>query len=198
MEGSNEKVFDLSLILPINSDKIRLHEGDGNGTGILYCGKQYTGSGQCQCHSCDGVCGPNNGCACPECECILSFYLYSSGKMKCNYCNNTLIRLSLKNLQALTGGYNSFGCDVCKKCYSSIFIPVLHCFSCEYDVCPPCAIKRIDNSNIINIPNANQLIYGEGLLYCGKKFTNKCICGGCDGSKYNNLLYYIKNLKLIL
>jgi hypothetical protein len=37
-------------------------------SGKLYCGGQYTMSGNCKCGRCDGVCGPQGGCQCPACE----------------------------------------------------------------------------------------------------------------------------------
>lgn len=178
-----------NLIFPINSEGIQLIEGNGIWKGILYCGRQYSSSSQCKCGNCDGRCGPHDGCACPECESILSYMLYSTGKMKCGKCNGILIRLSLRNLQAVTKSYSAFICDICRGRYDRKSIQVLHCFNCEYDVCPPCALKQVDISILENsqgiIPKFGRN-GGEGLLYCGRTYGYSCLCGKCNGSKKKN------------
>ena len=172
--------------LIFKNSKTIIKEGTGNGEGILYCGKEYTNNEGCQCGTCDGKCGPNNGCACPDCENTLGYLLYTTGKMKCNKCEKSLIRINLFNLKALTSSYNILGCDICKKKYKKNFLPVLHCFKCKYDICPKCAFSKINLSDIKNydkiIPNPGKK-NGEGILYCGKEYTteNYCICGDCDG-----------------
>ena len=54
--------------------------GESGGTGgftglnprnILYCGKRKD---ECKCGSCDGVCGPNNGCPCQDCFALLKVF----------------------------------------------------------------------------------------------------------------------------
>lgn len=183
-----------NLIFPKNSEGIQLQEGTELGRGILYCGRQYSSYGQSKCGGCDGQCGPHNGCACPECENILSYMLYISGKMTCEKCKGILIRLPLRNLQELTKTYSAFFCDICRERFTDKWIPVLHCFSCDYDVCPPCALKMVENCYFENMPR-NIPVFGknrgEGLLYCGRKYTNRCLCGTCDGSKKINLNIYI-------
>jgi len=46
---------------------------------IFYCGGRYTSSGKCLCGTCDGQCGPNNGCPCQNCIVTLEMVLLSSG-----------------------------------------------------------------------------------------------------------------------
>ena len=169
-----------------NSKNTIIKEGNGDAKGILYCGQKYTNNGGCQCSTCDGFCGPNNGCACPDCEYTLAYLLYATEKMKCGKCNQILIRINLYNLRAITKSYDSFGCDICKKSYNKGYIPVLHCNECNYDICPKCAFSKINLSDLkkhkneIPLPGKNS---GEGILYCGTKYTNDgfCICKGCDG-----------------
>lgn len=60
----------------------------------------------------------------------------------------------------------------------------MHCFNCDYDMCPPCAFSKLEGLNssklIKTIPTPG-IGHGEGILYCGKKFTKQCLCGSCDG-----------------
>ena len=39
---------------------------------LRYCGRRFCDPGQCPCGSCDGKCGPTNGCCCPRCH-LLNF-----------------------------------------------------------------------------------------------------------------------------
>jgi len=52
-------------------------------TGMLYCGKRYASRGQCICGSCDGCCGPNNGCPCPDCYTTFEMVVLSAG-LRCS------------------------------------------------------------------------------------------------------------------
>ena len=81
-----------------NSTK-SINEGNGDGKGILYCGEEFTKNGYCPCGTCDGYCGMDNGCACPDCYYTLSYMLYMTGKMICPKCNKTLIRIIVANLK---------------------------------------------------------------------------------------------------
>ena len=60
-----------------NSDGVKVQRGGPRGTGgdtglppasVYYCGRRMN---QCRCGSCDGVCGPNNGCPCNSCLALL-------------------------------------------------------------------------------------------------------------------------------
>jgi len=170
-----------------NSKGIVMKEGTELCQGILYCGQKYTCNNGCQCGNCDGYCGIHNGCACPDCEYTLSYILYCTGKMKCGKCNNDLIRLNLNNLHSITGNYNyAFVCDLCDGRYNKKCIPVMHCFNCNYDICPKCAFSFINKYCINNLritPSHQGIGNGEGILYCGNRYTNngKYICGTCDG-----------------
>ena len=50
--------------------------GTFGGEGIFYCGKKYTFPNMCICSTCDGQCGPYNGCPCPICDLILGYNIY--------------------------------------------------------------------------------------------------------------------------
>ena len=73
----------------IQNSKKFINEGSGLGKGLLYCGEIYANENGCPCGTCDGRCGPDNGCSCPDCEYILSYILYSSGKMRCDKCKTS-------------------------------------------------------------------------------------------------------------
>ena len=70
--------------LIFRNSKQYINEGNGNGKGILYCGKKYSNEGCCKCGTCNGYCGPDNGCACPDCE-----YIYYIQQVKC-YVKNVI------------------------------------------------------------------------------------------------------------
>ena len=161
-----------------------MNRGSGDCQFLLYCGKRYTGHNGCQCLHCDGTCGPHYGCPCPDCYYTLGFILYSTGKMICPLCQNMLRRLNIFNLIILTQR-TSFACNICYKNYTKLYIPIMHCINCNYNVCPNCAFAKIDFNNL---KISDNLLYigsegGEGMIYCGKMYCNngKCLCGGCDG-----------------
>ena len=166
----------------INSKGKEIKEGTGNGQGILYCGEKYTTESGCKCTSCNGFCGPRNGCACPECEYTLSYILYATNKMKCGQCENMLTRMHLGELWSIKKQYSSFKCNICQKKYDNFSVPVMHCLHCNYDMCPKCAFSKITTNNLQNFVSTMPIQSG-GVFYCGKKFTDsgECICGLCDG-----------------
>ena len=157
-----------------NSKNI-INEGKNIGEGILYCGKKYTNKDACECGNCDGYCGPENGCACPDCEYTLTYILYSTNKMICEKCKKNLIRIKLCNLLLLLP--NNKKQLTCKKCKNNIiypFIQISHCFKCNYSICSKCAFLNIssfqnkNNNNIYNYSNTN--FVNLGAIYCGKKY----------------------------
>ena len=103
----------------------------------------------CPCGDCDGHCGPDNGCPCPDCDYTLSYILYFTGKMKCEICKKTLIRINIFNLRNILKSNiyymgNDFTCDSCYKDYTGIlFIPLMVCKKCNYKLCPKCAFSKI-------------------------------------------------------
>ncbi|KAG4083208.1 hypothetical protein H8356DRAFT_1750396 [Neocallimastix lanati (nom. inval.)] len=167
-----------------NSKGIVMKQGTEVCQGILYCGKKFASNHGCKCGTCDGYCGIHNGCACPDCEYTLSYILYCTGKMKCGKCNNDLIRLNLKNIQLITGRYSAFICDTCNGRYYQKYIPIMHCFKCNFDLCPKCAFSNISKYHLNNLRITSSLqSISDGVLYCGNRYTTcgKCICGTCDG-----------------
>ena len=174
------------------NSKKSINEGTGDGKGILYCGEIFTNEGGCPCHSCDGHCGPDNGCACPNCYYTLSYILYMTGKMICPYCHKTLIRIYIYNLQLLKESNINYYCSKChKNYYDKIYIPLMHCMKCNYNLCPPCAFSNIsvydeENSDLPKIDIADLKVglnKGMGNIYCNKIYVDKiyCLCGKCDG-----------------
>ena len=158
-----------NFIFPQNSSGITLQEGNGNYKGILYCGRKYTSYHGCRCKKCDGVCGPDSGCPCPECDYILSYSLYSTGKMICEKCSMTLIRLNIADIQKLFIRNNKYTCGKCLQHYYTFDnMPFLHCFNCNYNLCPSCAFYILKTSIPENyIPTCPH--FGEKVLdtlYC--------------------------------
>ena len=159
-----------------NSKKY-INEGNGPGEGILYCGEFYTNPNGCSCHDCDGQCGPDNGCPCPDCEYTLSYILYSTGKMKCEICEKTLLRINIFNLKQLykknKNSNPTFRCNICNKHFSNqLFIPLMHCKKCNYNICPKCAFSKITffEQKIPKLEEGYDL--GSGMIYCTKNYTN--------------------------
>ena len=169
----------------INGKGDIMKRGNGNGQGMLYCGKKYTNNCCCSCLGCDGYCGPDNGCPCPDCDYTLAYTIYNTGEMNCPNCKTLLIRLNIFDLWNLTQK-NSFICNICKNNYTNSYIRVFHCMNCDYNICQNCAFSKINSKNINNIPYVicEGLFGGEGMFYCGKRYAlnNKCICGTCDGN----------------
>ena len=137
-------------------------EGNGLGKGILFCGDIYTNPGGCTCGGCDGHCGPDAGCPCPDCDFALSSLLYSTGKMKCGFCNKTLVRINICNLKNLFNINKDiqkiFQCNICSQNYSENYIILMHCLKCNYNICPVCAFsaitqKELNKANEISILN---------------------------------------------
>ena len=169
------------------NSKRYINEGIGFGEGILYCGDQYTNEKCCSCGSCDGHCGIDNGCPCPDCEYTLSYILYSTGKMKCGKCQKTLIRLKQRELKTIysSKNINTFKCDSCNKRLSNeLYIPLMHCLKCKYNLCPKCAFAKITPFEQENIKIEEGFNDGVGMIYCRKNYTNEgfCLCGSCDGN----------------
>ena len=172
------------------NSKIYINEGNGFGEGLLYCGQMYTNPDGCPCGDCDGHCGPDNGCPCPDCDYTLSYILYSTGKMKCEICKKTLIRINIFNLRNILKSNiyymgNDFTCDSCYKDYTGIlFIPLMVCKKCNYKLCPKCAFSKITvfEQKIPYIEEGYKL--GAGMIYCKNNYVdpNYCLCGGCDGN----------------
>ena len=175
------------------NSKKSINEGNGDGKGILYCGEEFTKNGYCPCGTCDGHCGMDNGCACPDCYYTLSYMLYMTGKMICPKCNKTLIRIIVANLKLLKKPVTKSNCDQCHKNYfQKDFIPLMHCIKCNYNLCPPCAFSKLSfyEDENINLPTFKisdleaGFDLGVGSFYCKKNYVDSdfCICGGCDGN----------------
>ena len=167
-----------------NSKRI-IKEGSNFGKGILYCGEKYTKEDACSCGTCDGQCGPDNGCPCPDCQYTLSYILYSTGKMKCEICKKTLLRINIFNLNNILNN-NTYKCNICHYTYKKeyTFIPLMHCMKCNYNMCPSCAFSKISffEEKIPKLEAGFNL--GKGIMYCLKNYTDSgyCLCGGCDGN----------------
>ena len=167
-----------------------MNEGEEKAKGILYCGRKYTNDKGCACGKCNGYCGPESGCPCPDCYYTLSYILYSTGKMKCPNCNKTLLRINLFNLKNIIfkkeGIKNaSFSCDICESNFSDeVYIPLFHCLKCDYDMCPKCSFSKISffKKSVPKLMAGNGR--GLGLIFCAKNYTHNgfCLCGGCDGN----------------
>ena len=162
-----------------------INEGSRLGEGILYCGKKYTNNLGCPCRKCSGHCGPDEGCPCPECEYTLSYILYSTGKMKCELCNKTLLRINSFNLKYISKKSPGILCNICHKNYSyNNNIPFMHCNICNYNMCPKCAFKKITPFKP-KIPKIELgFNNGAGMIYCTQNYTDSgfCLCSGCDGN----------------
>lgn len=134
-----------------NSTKY-INEGKEEGKGILYCGDIYTNPGNCVCGTCDGQCGPYDGCPCPDCDLALSSLLYSTGKMKCGLCNKILRRINIYHLKHLQNkdisSRENFRCNICNQNYYKNYIPLMHCSKCNYIICPVCAFSMITKNEL--------------------------------------------------
>ena len=174
--------------IEFRNSKSLIKKGTGICQGLLYCGEKYTSKDGCACLSCDGYCGPYNGCPCPDCDFTLSYILYSSGQMNCPKCKSFLLRLNLLNrINIFTRNLNySIICNLCGKPYTEKYLPLLYCKNCDFDMCPNCAISKINFRQLKNLSQINLYngtLNGQGIIYCGRKYVlpNMCKCGQCDG-----------------
>ena len=165
-----------------------IKRGEGIAQGLLYCGKKYSTDGGCPCLQCDGHCGPGDGCPCPDCYYTLSYILYSTGEMVCPFCKSMLLRKNIFNLRLLRGlpDNSSINCNLCKNSYDQVYLPMMHCRKCNYNMCPNCAFSKIRLGNFKVMTGLINWGYsgGEGILYCNNRYTNQnmCLCGSCDGT----------------
>ena len=171
----------------VNTNGQPLTKGTEKGEGMIYCGLRFTGENSCY-GTCDGICGPTNGCMCFECDTILTFAQYLSGQMKCETCHQTLIKLPKYFLAAHNEGYRTaYICNICNQRISDSYMPCFHCFQCNYDVCPKCATNKLNNYQYPLTFQKYMPTFGTGnastRLVCGERFVNPraCPCGKCDG-----------------
>ena len=106
-----------------------------------------------------------------------------SGKMKCEYCKKTLLRINIFNLLNITES-TRFRCGQCDKYYNDKYIPMMRCIKCKFNLCPKCAFTKL-TPGIPQIPKL-ELGYnaGIGMIYCSQNYTHSdyCLCSGCDGN----------------
>ena len=168
----NYKICPNCAFSRINVDKLNeirnpLNDGNSNGEGIVYCGKQYTYPNMCLCGSCDGNCGLYNGCPCPICELILGYNIYLNHNMICTKCSNSLlVKTTLIQLKRYKNIYQSgFKCECCNRIFTFVFSSVFHCFKCDFNLCQICSFDIVRSKNILypylpiknnNISNINK------------------------------------------
>ena len=165
------------------NSKRYVNEGNGIGEGLLYCGQMYTSPNGCPCTTCDGQCGPDNGCPCPDCDNTLSYILFSTGKMKCEICKKSLIRIKVCTLNLFSEV--DFTCNICLRSFFNIlFIPLMFCMKCKYKLCPKCAFSKLTFYEQKKPYIEPGFKVGEGMIYCKKNYADNghCLCAGCDGN----------------
>ena len=165
------------------NSKRYVNEGNGIGEGLLYCGQMYTSPNGCPCTTCDGQCGPDNGCPCPDCDNTLSYILFSTGKMKCEICKKSLIRIKVCTLNLFSEV--DFTCNICLRSFFNIlFIPLMFCMKCKYKLCPKCAFSKLTFYEQKKPYIEPGFKAGEGMIYCKKNYADNghCLCAGCDGN----------------
>lgn len=108
-----------------NSDGDTVHFGRRNGTGHIYCGKEKD---QCKCGSCDGRCGPTNGCPCDSCEQLIKEVF---SLVKCPQGHNFTIKRG------------PFTCNSCNFRYQRGWFLKQYCSTCDYSLCLKCGHTKI-------------------------------------------------------
>ena len=96
---------------------------------MFYCGQRC---GRCFCRSCDGFCGPDNGCPCQNCILTAEMAMLSSG-LRCKRDHLLTCIVTLKD---------EFKCQKCDKIVTSPFS--LGCELCGYNdscICCKCALS---------------------------------------------------------
>ena len=138
----------------------------GSNVPMLYCdGREPPGARmKCFCGTCDGQCGPRDGCACTSCLCAFEI-LALHNEPKCR-CGNPLLCVP----------FCALGEDgaVCTRCHRSVTTTIMNkfaiglgCAACGYRtsfVCPACAVPAGAG------PAAAAFVRG----------AKYCICGHCS------------------
>lgn len=114
--------------------------------GSIYCGRQM---GQCKCGCCDGRCGPDNGCACDECEGDLR-RLLTEAQPRCSKCRQLYAVVAANSVKG--GLFRHPTCSVCSHALKAEgwegFQLALSCSCCGDVVCPACAKRKIPLANL--------------------------------------------------
>lgn len=136
----NDETFIGASLANCEGDFAFLGLGDDSCGGILYCGLKKD---QCRCGSCDGTCGPNNGCACKACDSLLDDMVAAAREhLVCDE-GHGLRKVALGD-SGLSSGYNGgYRCDECHSSTSRRGRVFFHCEECSYDLCPNCLIKKV-------------------------------------------------------
>jgi len=172
------------------------HTKDDKGNDILcsdayYCGRKMSPS-QCRCGSCDGRCGPNNGCPCTSCYELLNARqthmaklaeseawaeptVNSDGiavKVGSDTCSQDHVMIPIAAGKK-PEGYSGTICDKCgaNSLEKNKHINY-HCSECQYDICYKC-ISKVQGEDM-NVTDA---------YYCGRVMDpSQCRCGNCDAT----------------
>lgn len=113
--------------------------------GSIYCGRRM---GPCKCGSCDGNCGPDDGCSCDECVADLR-RLFEGADARCS-CSGAYSVIQAR--QAKGGLFKQPACSMCSHAISSAGWEgnqlMLYCSKCGLNICPACAKRKIPLANL--------------------------------------------------
>ena len=185
----------------INSEGYAVSFGSGSNGGdtgrppsqVYYCGRRMN---QCRCGSCDGRCGPTNGCPCNSCkELTLSNLPHISHNVCC----------PRGHAMGLSGRQTSWGCDGrrepggCVGTDNESIRSRWRCTQgCDFDYCGACYTKKVPKPKIhsnyvincegvMSIPSFDSVHTGAQRHYCGRnvghsRYANQCrTCNGNCG-----------------
>jgi hypothetical protein len=192
-------VVDILVVLRMNSDGFAVAFGRGSNGGdidrppaqIYYCGRRL---GQCRCGSCDGRCGPTNGCPCNSCKQLT----LSDSVLKLD----DFIKCPRGHQIALSSRTSGWNCDGrreeggCRGGGGTTERARWRCVeeSCDFDYCGECysyrLAKILANKFVVNCEGAKAAKSYDWFHtqterhYCGRnvgreKYANEC--RDCDG-----------------
>lgn len=151
-------------------------------TDLFYCGRLKN---ECYCGTCDGMCGPVNGCPCVDCLELVDMKVNRLG----NFCKQGPTNIMVFHLNGKPSSQffycgkfkNQFSCGICVGvCDPTNGCPCADCFLLSKP-----KVNRLKDFCYNGTDDV--LIAGhtgtpsKDLFYCNKP-KNQCHCGNCDGN----------------
>lgn len=149
-------------------------------TDLYYCGRMKS---QCYCGTCDGVCGPNNGCPCFDCLELVGIKLNRLGHFaKRGQINIVVAHMHKRSSELFYCGRlkHPLTCGICVgKCDPTTGCPCVDCF--ELSTFKTNRMGDVCHKGYGTILGGHTGVFSKDLFYCNKP-KMQCHCGKCDGN----------------
>lgn len=153
----------------------------GSRVPMLYCdAREVRGTEQvCCCGSCDGQCGPHDGCACTACLCAFELLALRAAP-RCR-CGRTLACVPYAALGALGAACVRCGTRVVPTIFDRGALG-LACTACGYGaslVCAACALRGVDTAADTAADTATDAAADAPAAVPFVRGAKYCLCGDC-------------------